>query len=165
MQSVCARVLEGQIEYDCKHSIDCKVLQGTVLPRAAMMQECLNGGISALSISTVARAQFLASFGRCSRLSGCDYDTCAKAGVTGFGEMQRASVTYNCQQTMDCKAARGMPVCLGDQALVDCASFTVGQLNNMTPAEQQNYVSASARCASLTGCAFVDCLGAVNPAP
>lgn len=153
----CAQELSQRMRYDCEQTIECKVRLGD-LPRSNdSVQQCLDTSNQVVS-TTAARTQFLTTYGRCSRLTLCDYANCAQAGAHGYGEMQRAAVTYNCQQTMACNAVGGAQVCDGAQALQDCISITTGLLDSLSPNDQLGFQSAHARCAALAGCDFVNCI-------
>jgi len=153
----CSQELREMINSDCRKTISCKVMRGEATANDTVDQ-CVQGSAQQVQNAS-ARAEFLTNTGRCGQLeAACDYVTCAGTGAHGFGEMQAASISYNCQQTMACNSMRAAPACDSSLALSDCVAFTIGRLDSMSTNEQLAYQAANSRCASLTSCDFVSCI-------
>lgn len=88
---------------------------------------------------------------------GADADAGSDAGVLGpdsFGGMHVDDITYDCQQTVECQAQRG--VSLPDDPVDDCVKATARLLGTGIE-RQQKFLANFARCRAQVVCAYYDC--------
>jgi len=147
---------EGSIRHDCKESLQCLAQMGMELPDDPMGR-CVEDSAKVLESSAEKRANFLRKYGRCMNYVVCDYYTCARSNVSGYGDTQRDKVMHDCQASIDCKVMQG--AFTGDMAtaLEGCVASWMGTLDGYTMTQRQQYESVYASCMSFTGCQFASC--------
>jgi hypothetical protein len=143
-----------EIQKDCVETVSCAA-HGAGFD-SSLISACvtrIGNEVGGANIS--AQQEFIDTVSRCQDLFACNYTTCAFQNVvSGYAATHLQQITYDCQQTVDCRIASKQAV--APTAVMDCISTKSGTLD-ANVALQTEFDMKFARCSSFAGCSWGSC--------
>jgi hypothetical protein len=146
-----------QVNYDCTQTVNCSLKRGDSVRDGDSIGACEAMSGAMLDADVNLQSTFLTNYSRCKAFQECTYVDCAMSGAHGYGETQRAVITYDCQQKLSCKTSQGTFMGDPNQEVTNCISSSIGLLDTFAPERRRQYESAYMRCTGMTSCAFDNC--------
>jgi hypothetical protein len=146
-----------QVRYDCTQTVNCSLKRGDAVGDGDLIGTCEVMSGAMLDVDVTLQSTFLTNYSRCKAFQECTYVDCAMSGAHGYGETQRTTITYDCQQKLSCKTSQNMFMGDPNQEVTNCISSSIGLLDTFAPERRRLYESAYMRCAGMSGCAFDGC--------
>lgn len=146
-----------KVTYDCAQTVNCSLRRGGSVSAGDSLGVCEGMSGAILEGDANLQSTFLTNFSRCRAFSECSYVDCATSGAHGYGETQRPSITYDCQQKLTCNTSQGTFKGDANQAVSSCVSESIGLLDTFAPERRRLYELTYTQCSSMTSCEFVGC--------